>query len=126
MVAVGGIALLHILVCGPNSAPVDCCLDCVSGVLRSLLTGYLRVLRGSQTEQRMWLVVLFLLGYIYYPFNPNAGGEFVFAVVVSNFFLRQGDARVAFRSFSRFLRPRLRAYAWKPGCLASHGVSLNL
>lgn len=67
------------------------------------LTGYLRVLRGSQTEQRMWLVVLFLLGYIYYPFNPNAGGEFVFAVVVSNFFLRQGDARVAFRSFLAIL-----------------------
>jgi len=67
------------------------------------LTGYLRVLRGSQTEQRLWLIVLFLLGYIYYPFNPNAGGEFVFAVVVSNFFLRQGNARVAFRGFLAIL-----------------------
>ena len=67
------------------------------------LTGYLRVLRGTQTEQRIWLVVLFLLGYIYYPFNPNAGGEFVFAVVVSNFFLKQGDAQVAFRSFLAIL-----------------------
>ncbi len=48
-------------------------------VLRIFLTGYLRVLQGRKREQRFWLIALFLLGYLYYPFNPNAGGEFVFA-----------------------------------------------
>ena len=67
------------------------------------LTGYLRVLRGSQREQRIWLAVLFLLGYLYYPFNPNAGGEFVFAVVVSSFFLRQASTLSAFRTFAAIL-----------------------
>ncbi|ADW71628.1 sensor histidine kinase [Granulicella tundricola] len=67
------------------------------------LTGYLRVLRGSRREQRFWLTVLFLLGYLYYPFNPNAGGEFVFAVVVSSFFLRQGTISSAFRRFAVIL-----------------------
>lgn len=66
----------------------------------TFLTGYLRVLRGSRQEQRLWLVVLFLLGYLYYPFNPNAGGEFVFAVAVSSFFLRQGTTLSAFRTFA--------------------------
>ena len=67
------------------------------------LTGYLRVLRGSKGEQRFWLAVLFLLGYLYYPFNPNAGGEFVFAVVVSSFFLRQESTLSAFRTFAAVL-----------------------
>ena len=67
------------------------------------LTGYLRVLRGGKREQRLWLAVLFLLGYLYYPFNPNAGGEFVFAVVVSSFFLRQGTTLSAFRTFAAIL-----------------------
>ncbi len=67
------------------------------------LTGYLRVLRGSRREQHFWLTVLFLLGYLYYPFNPNAGGEFVFAVVVSGFFLRQGTISSAFRMFAAIL-----------------------
>jgi two-component system sensor histidine kinase DesK len=69
----------------------------------TFLTGYLRVLRGSKREQRFWLTVLFLLGYLYYPFNPNAGGEFVFAVVVSSFFLRQGTIASAFRMFALIL-----------------------
>lgn len=67
------------------------------------LTGYLRVLQGKEREQRFWLVALFLLGYLYYPFNPNAGGEFVFAVVVSSFFLRQGTTLSAFRRFAAIL-----------------------
>ncbi len=67
------------------------------------LTGYLRVLQGKKQEQRFWLVVLFLLGYLYYPFNPNAGGEFVFAVVVSSFFLREGTTLSAFRTFAAIL-----------------------
>lgn len=67
------------------------------------LTGYFRGLRGSRTEQRVWLVILFLLGYIYYPFNPNAGGEFVFAVVVSGAFLQQRNTTVAFRNFAAIL-----------------------
>ena len=69
----------------------------------TFLVGYLRVLRGSQREQSIWLVVLFLLGYLYYPFNPNAGGEFVFAVVVSGFVLRQGTTLSTFRTFAAIL-----------------------
>ncbi len=69
----------------------------------TFLTGYLRVLRGSKREQRIWLAVLFLLGYLYYPFNPSAGGEFVFAVVVSSFFLRQSTTLSAFRTFAGIL-----------------------
>jgi len=67
------------------------------------LTAYLRGLSGSRTEQRVWLIVLFLLGYIYYPFNPNAGGEFVFAIVVSGAFLQQRNTTVAFRNFAAIL-----------------------
>jgi two-component system sensor histidine kinase DesK len=67
------------------------------------LTGYLRVLRGNKVEQRVWLIVLFLLGYLYYPFNPNAGGEFVFAVVVSGFVLKQSTTLSAFRTFAAIL-----------------------
>ncbi len=69
----------------------------------TFLTGYLRVLRGSKREQRVWLGVLFLLGYLYYPFNPNAGGEFVFAVVVSGFVLKQGTTLSTFRTFAAIL-----------------------
>ncbi len=69
----------------------------------TFLTGYLRVLQGRGREQRFWLIALFVLGYIYYPFNPNAGGEFVFAVVVSSFFLRQGTTLSAFRRFAAIL-----------------------
>lgn len=69
----------------------------------TFLTGYLRVLRGSQREQSIWLVVLFLLGYLYYPFNPSAGGEFVFAVVVSGFVLRHGTTLSTFRTFAAIL-----------------------
>lgn len=69
----------------------------------TFLTGYLRVLRGSKREQRFWLIVLFLLGYLYYPFNPSAGGEFVFAVVVSSFVLKQGTTLSAFRTFALIL-----------------------
>ncbi len=69
----------------------------------TFLTGYLRVLQGKEREQRFWLIALFLLGYLYYPFNPNAGGEFVFAVVVSSFFLRQGTILSAFRRFAAIL-----------------------
>lgn len=69
----------------------------------TFLTGYLRVLRGSQREQSIWLVVLFLLGYLYYPFNPDAGGEFVFAVVVSGFVLKQGTTLSTFRTFAAIL-----------------------
>ncbi len=67
------------------------------------LTGYLRVLQGNKREQRFWLIVLYLLGYAYYPFNPNAGGEFVFAVVVSSFFLRESSTVSAFRRFAAIL-----------------------
>ena len=63
------------------------------------LTGYFRVRRGSGRQQRFWLAVLFLLGYLYYPFNPEAGGEFVFAVAVSSFFLRQENTLSTFRTF---------------------------
>lgn len=63
------------------------------------LTGYLRVLRGEKWEERLWLFVLFLLGYLYFPFNPNAGGEFVFAVVVGSFLLQQDSTLSAFRRF---------------------------
>ena len=69
----------------------------------TFLTGYFRVLRGSKQEQGIWLVVLFLLGYLYYPFNPNAGGEFVFAVVVSSFLLKQGTTLSTFRTFAAIL-----------------------
>lgn len=69
----------------------------------TFLTGYLRVLRGSKREQSLWLVVLFLLGYLYYPFNPSAGGEFVFAVVVSGFVIKQGSTLSTFRTFAAIL-----------------------
>jgi len=67
------------------------------------LTAYLRGLIGSRSEQRVWLIILFLLGHIYYPFNPNAGGEFFFVIVVSGAFLQLRNTAVAFRNFAAIL-----------------------
>lgn len=81
------------------------------------LTGYLRVLHGSRTEQRGWLILLFVLGYIYYPFNPNAGGEFVFAVVISGIFLQQQDTARAFRNFAAILAAQIAGLCLETGLL---------
>lgn len=81
------------------------------------LTGHLRVLRGSRQGQRIWLFVLFLLGYLYYPFNPNAGGGFVFAVVVSSFFLRQEARCLHFECSPVSLSLKQQDFVLKPGGL---------
>lgn len=64
------------------------------------LIAYFSVFRQQgRSGSWRWLAVLFLLGYVYYPFNPSVIGEFVYPVVLSAFFLRQVDAGAAFRRY---------------------------
>ncbi len=53
------------------------------------LLAFIRVFSDGERHPRVWLGILFAIGYIYVPFDVNAAGEFVFPVVMSVFFLRQ-------------------------------------
>jgi two-component system, NarL family, sensor histidine kinase DesK len=57
----------------------------------------------DEGQQLIWLGVLFLLGYVYFPFNESIAGEFVYPVVISVFFLRQPKASSAFKRFAAIL-----------------------
>ena len=128
--AVGGIALLHILVCDPIRRPsivVWTVLLVFYGIF--FLTGYLRVLRGSQTEQRMWLVVLSSFAGVYLPIPSiqMPAESLSLAVVVSDFFLGREMHGLRSAALLAFLRAQTAGLCLETsGCLASHGVSLNL
>ena len=53
------------------------------------LLAYFRVFSHGERHPRLWLGVLYAQGYLYFPFNHNVAGEFVFPVAMSVFFLRQ-------------------------------------
>jgi two-component system, NarL family, sensor histidine kinase DesK len=59
------------------------------------LLAYFRMFKREVYSQRIWLTVLFLLGYLYYPFNQGAAGEFVYPVAMSVFLLRQPKVSAA-------------------------------
>jgi two-component system sensor histidine kinase DesK len=63
-------------------------------------SSYFLMFRTKGTAQWICLGVLFLLGYIYYPFCPSASGEFIYPVVLSVYFLRQAKASSAFLRFA--------------------------
>jgi len=63
------------------------------------MLSYLQVSRCEGRKQKAWLGIMFLLGYLYYPFCKSAAGEFVYPVVISIFFLRQVKASTAFIRF---------------------------
>ncbi len=64
------------------------------------LLAFIRVFANGERHPRVWLGVLFVLGYLYVPFDENAAGEFVFPVVMSVFFLRQPKLSTALIRFA--------------------------
>jgi two-component system sensor histidine kinase DesK len=66
----------------------------------AFLFSYFQFFRDGRRVQLFWLGVMFLLGYLNYPFNRSAAGEFVFPVVMSVFFLRQPNVSAALWRFS--------------------------
>lgn len=77
------------------------------------LVAYLQIFKTRGQTQLIWLGVVFLLGYVYFPFNRGAAGEFVFPVAMSVFLLRQ---------------PRVSAALWRFAAIAmaqSAGVLLE-
>jgi two-component system sensor histidine kinase DesK len=66
------------------------------------LLAYFQLFSAPPRAAKLWLTVMFLIGYIYYPFNESAAGEFVFPVVLSVFFLRQPKASAALARFAVF------------------------
>ena len=64
------------------------------------LLAFIRVFASKERHPRVWLGVLFAIGYIYVPFDINAAGEFVFPVVMSVFFLRQPKLSSALLRFA--------------------------
>ncbi|HEY1742229.1 MAG TPA: sensor histidine kinase [Granulicella sp.] len=64
------------------------------------LVAYLQIFKTRGQTQLIWLGVVFLLGYLYFPFNQSAGGEFVYPVAMSVFFLRQPRVWTAFWRFA--------------------------
>ncbi len=65
----------------------------------TFLLSYVQISRCEGRKQLVWLGIMFLLGYLYYPFCKSAAGEFVYPVVISIFFLRQVKASTAFFRF---------------------------
>jgi two-component system, NarL family, sensor histidine kinase DesK len=55
----------------------------------TFLLAYYKMFRDNEPPRIEWLAVMFALGYLNYPFNRSAAGEFVFPVVMSVFFLCQ-------------------------------------
>ena len=62
---------------------------------------------GIPVVRQRWrkgmLVALFLLGFVYVPFNQSAAGVFVYAVVMYGFTLREPKTMLAFRRFGAVL-----------------------
>ena len=65
----------------------------------TFLLAYFKMFRDNERPRIEWLAVMFVLGYINYPFNRSAAGEFVFPVVMSVFFLRQTKVSAALWRF---------------------------
>jgi two-component system, NarL family, sensor histidine kinase DesK len=65
----------------------------------TFLVAYLQITKTRGQAQRIWLGILFLLGYLYFPFNSGIAGEFVYPVAISVFLLRQPRASAAFWRF---------------------------
>ena len=65
----------------------------------AFLVTYVRFTDPDGTYQPIWLVTMFGLGYIYFPFNQAVAGEFVYPVVMSVFCLQHPRASRAFRTF---------------------------
>jgi len=53
------------------------------------LTLYFASLRLTGRTQQVVLGLFFLLGFVYFPFDPDAAGVFVYAFVLSAFFIRR-------------------------------------
>jgi two-component system, NarL family, sensor histidine kinase DesK len=64
------------------------------------LVAYFQIFKTRGQTQLIWLGIVFLLGYLYFPFNQNAGGEFVYPVAMSVFLLRQPRVLAAFWRFA--------------------------
>lgn len=65
----------------------------------TFLVAYFQIFKTRGQSQLIWLGVLFLLGYLYFPFNSGVAGEFVYPVAISVFLLRQPSASAAFWRF---------------------------
>jgi len=63
------------------------------------LIAYFRIFKTKGNTQRIWLGAMFLIGYLYFPFNQSAAGEFVYPVAMSVFLLRQPKASAALWRF---------------------------
>ncbi len=61
---------------------------------------YFGISMARQRWRNVMLVSLFLLGFVYVPFNRSAAGIFVYAVVMYGFTLREPRVLVAFRRFA--------------------------
>ena len=64
------------------------------------LVTYFQIIKTRGQAQRIWLGIMFLLGYLYFPFNSGIAGEFVYPVAVSVFLLRQPRVSAAFWRFA--------------------------
>jgi len=61
---------------------------------------YFQIFKTRGQTRFIWLGVMFLLGYLYFPFNSGIAGEFVYPVAMSVFLLRQPKASAAFWRFA--------------------------
>ena len=66
----------------------------------TFLLSFFRTFSYHERYPRFWLAVLFVLGYVYVPFDHDAAGEFVFPVVMSVFFIRQPNVVAAMKRFA--------------------------
>lgn len=64
------------------------------------LLAYVRTFACRVQHRGFWLGVMFAVGYIYFPFNRHAAGEFVYPVVMSVFLIRQTRLAAALARFS--------------------------
>jgi len=65
----------------------------------AFLLTYVRFTSPDGGQQRRWLGAMFVLGYLYFPFNNAVAGEFVYPVVMSVFVLQHPKASKAFQAF---------------------------
>ena len=64
---------------------------------------YFGISKARERWRNVMLVSLFLLGFVYVPFNKSAAGIFVYAVVMYGFTLREPRVLIAFRRFATVL-----------------------
>lgn len=64
------------------------------------LLAYFRAFARAQRHPAFWLGVMFALGYVYFPFNRYAAGEFVYPVVMIVFLIRDRRLGTALAQFS--------------------------